>query len=95
MYNRGVLFYGICFTSFVLTLPEKKIMPLYETTRIERMMSAMINLCVRKNPSKDFVERCYDRFEEALEEYIDARVQEKILQHERGLFIADEDSTDS
>jgi len=70
-------------------------MPLYETTRIERMLTAMVNLCVRKNPSKDFIDLCYDKFEDALEEYIDARVQEKLLQHERGLFIADEDSRDS
>ena len=59
------------------------------------MLTAMVNLCVRKNPSKDFIDLCYDKFEDALEEYIDARVQEKLLQHERGLFIADEDSRDS
>jgi len=80
---------------YVTLLKTKNKMSLYETDRIQRMVNSILNLCLRKSPTKDFIDKCYDRFEDSLKEYIDSRVQDKILEHERGLFIADEDSRDS
>jgi hypothetical protein len=58
-------------------------MPVQDTTRIERMLTAILNLALKIDPSKEFVFRCYDKFESALEEYVDYRIRIKLAEHER------------
>ena len=52
-------------------------------TRIERMLAAILNLALKRDPSPEFVSRCYDKFESALEEYIDYRINLKLNEHAR------------
>lgn len=58
-------------------------MPVLDTTRIERILSSILNLSLKKSPSPEFVYRCYDKFECALEEYVDYRIKLKLDEHAR------------